>query len=64
MRYVIVFVIAEKREAAPEKDDRNCEKRRLIFREASSFDNSFYVFSRKWLFGELLRSFFQEADFF
>ena len=25
----------------------NCEKRRLIFREASSFDNSFHVFSKE-----------------
>ena len=30
-----------------EKDDRNCEKRRLIFQEPSSLGNSFHFSDRK-----------------
>ena len=60
------------------KDDRDCEKRRLIFQEASSLGSSFHFSDRKpallripsmslagsWLFCKFVRSFFQEADFF
>jgi len=54
-----------------EKDDKNSERKRLIFQEAGSFANSFGVFSRNpssfkrsQLLSKFLSAFLQEAGSF